>query len=449
MITEIKKVEICTIIILSAAAASVFSAVDLTKWKYCSQINFEDKPSGYCRMDITPQVYSVAKQDLSDIRIIDSNGQQVPYLVVRPLDITSNRQYSPIIINRSIDARKNSLVTLDFGKQTVKNSIDVKTGGSSFRRAVKVEGSNDNITFFTLVGQAFVFAVDNQERFRFSDIDLSPNDYRYLRITVEPMAGEKKSPVIEDVRAFENERKSAIRTPVDMLRVNHIEDEANNLSLYEYDILFGNLPINEIKLSITDESFYRQITIEGRNALKRKVKIDSEDNREIFREVNEPWCSLTGGTIYRYISADGKKYEKITLPVYFTHAYRYLKITIRNYDDKPLTLTAASAEMITHKIVFSAEDNAEKLLFYIGSVLASSPQYDITYKLTNPLEVAAVQARLGSIIENPLFDKTPQKPVPWTERHKVLLLLVLGVLVLVLGMFILKSFKSIKTADIK
>jgi hypothetical protein len=447
MKTEIKNMRICAVIVLFAAAGTVFSAVDLTKWKYCCRINFEDKPSGYCRMDITPEIYCVAKSDLSDIRIIGSDGQQAPYLIVRPMDTAGRRQYSPVIINRSTDAQKNSLATLDFGKKTVKNLIDVRTAGGSFRRAVKVEGSNDNVKFFTLVEQAFIFAVDYKEKFRFGDIDLPLNDYRYLRITVEPMAGEEKSPVIEDIRAFEDERKSAARMSANMLCINHFEDEADNLSLYEYDLGFGNLPINEIKLSVADESFYRHISIEGRNALKRKIKIESEDNRERFREVNVPWSGLAGGTIYRYIRDNGKKYEKTTLSLSGSPAYRYLRITIRNYDDKPLTLTAASAEMIAHKIVFDTTDSVGELLLYAGCGSASRPQYDIAHKLSNPLEVAAVSAGLGNVMENPLFKRVEQKPAPWIEQHKTLLLIILGVVVLVLGVFILKSFQSIKAAD--
>jgi hypothetical protein len=229
--TEIKKVKLCAAVFLLALAATALSAIDLTKWKYYSQITMENNPAEYCRLDVTPRIYNVAKQDLSDIRIIDSKGQQVPYLLAMPQDVTSKQKYSPAIINRSIGAKKASLITLDFGRQVVKNTINVNTGGSSFRRAVKIEGSNDNITFFTLVEQAFVFAVESKERFRFSDIDLPLNDYRYLRITVEPMASEKDSPVIENVQAFENQLKSEVRTPVDMLCLNHIEDDVNNLSI--------------------------------------------------------------------------------------------------------------------------------------------------------------------------------------------------------------------------
>jgi len=442
-----KKLILYITIILFIAITSNALAIDLTKWKYCSEITFEDKVEKYARVDITPEVYDAAKLDLSDIRLIDSGLQQIPYLLTKPKDTTKKHKYAPNVINRSTNNKNCSLVTLDFGKQTIKNSIEVETSGSNFRRAVKVEGSNDNTTFFTLVEQAFVFAINNKEKSRFNNIDLPTNDYRYLRITVEPMATEQESLVINEIRAFKCAKALAERVPVEMLYVNHTEDEKKNLSIYEYDFRFRNLPISEIQLSIADESFYRHITVEGRNTSTRKVKINSEDNRERFREVEESWKSITSNTIYRYSSTEGKKHEKTTLSIPSgRQAYRYLKITVRNYDDRSLKLETVSAKMIPHQIIFDAGNNLNASL-YVGSESAIRPKYDITRKLDKPSKVKTTLAILGSIAENPLFGKAEQKPQPWTERHKVLLLIVMAVVVLALGGFILKSFKSIQTSS--
>jgi hypothetical protein len=432
-----------TIILLIAIASNV-SAIELTKWKYYCEITIDGDAKKYARVDITPEIYDAAKLDLSDIRIIDSQGQQVPYLLTKPNDVTEKYRYAPDVINRSTNARNDSLVTLDFGKQTMKNSIEVETGGNNFRRAVKIEGSNDNITFFTIVEQAFVFAIDNPGQSRFNNVDLPANDYRYLRITVEPMAGEQESPVIKETQVFKYENKPTKRIPVEMLYVNHTEDGKNNLSIYEYDLQFRNLPISQLQLSIADESFYRHVTVEGRNAATRKVKINSEDNRERFQEVQESWKSISSGTIYRYASAEGRKYENMTLSIPSGKiTCKYLKITISNYDDRPLKLEAASAKMITNYVVFDA-GNSSGVWLYVGCESAARPEYDITHKLNQPSQVKAASARLSPVTENPLFGKVQQKPVPWTEQHKVLLLIIMAVVALALGGFILKSFKSIQ-----
>lgn len=440
-----KKIILYITIILLADISSSASTIDLTKWEYLSRIAFDGQPGEYAKADIIPEVYNVAKLDMSDIRIVNSDGQQVPYLFVWPNDVLSKHKYLPNIINRSTDDENNSLVTLDFGQQRIKNLIEVETAGSNFRRAVKVEGSNDNVAFFTLVEQAFLFAIDNEENSRFSTIDLSANDYRYLRITVEPMADEKKSPVIKELRAFNFDKRLVEGIAVETLCVNHEEDGEKNLSIYEYDLKCRNLPINEIKLTIADESFYRHITIEGRNAATRKVKIDSEDNRQRYREVEQSWDSVISGTVYRYISADGSKKERTTLSIPAgKQLYRYLKIVIRNYDDRPLELETTSAKMVAHQIIFDIADGTD-ISLYVGSESAIRPKYDIAHKLNNPREVAETLARLGAITKNPLFGKVDNKPQPWTERHKVLLLVIMTAVVLALGGFIFKSFKSIQS----
>jgi hypothetical protein len=263
------------------------------------------------------------------------------------------------------------------------------------------------------------------------------------------MAAEGKNPVIEEVRAFKIERKLAKRQPVNVVQIKHSEDEKSNSSIYVYDLAYCHLPISEIELNVADDSFYRYVTVEGRDAATRRVKLDSEDNMQRFKEVEVQWERIISDTIYRYIEVNGQKREKLIL-----HAppdrcmYRYLKITIKNYDDKPVTVKSVSAEMIAHQMVFEADDNAASTL-YVGCESAKPPQYDLEHRLSNPSQVEAGTAMLGSIADNPVFRQVEEKPVAWTEKHKILLSTILGVVVLVLAGFILKSFKSIQNEQVQ
>jgi hypothetical protein len=415
----------------------------LTQWKYQAEVTVEDSADQYCTLILTPDIYNAARVDLGDLRLVGTDGEQIPYVLAKPKDITMRQNYRPVVINRSTGADKAAMITLDFGKQVIKNSIEVETGGNNFRRAVKVEGSNDNIEFFTLVEYAYVFAVSFDRRFE--QIDLPPNDYRYLRITVLPMATEDKVPVVDEVRAFKIGENFAERQTLEMTPIEHSEDEKNNSSIYIYDLAFCRLPVSEIELDIADDSFYRYVTIGGRDAEKRKVKIDSEDNRQRFREVDVSWERMINGTIYRYIAADGQKRESLILRIPSgTRVYRYIRITISNYDDKPVIVNSASANMIAHKIIFEKKDNAAPIL-YVGSESVRAPQYDLARRLSNPLQVEASVAKLSGITSNPLFGQAEEKPAAWTERHKVLLLIVMIIVALVLGGFIFKSFKSIQS----
>ncbi len=424
---------------LLIAAVGAF-AVELEKWEYVSQINLTECRGEYAEFDVTPQVYNSAKSDLSDIRIIDSAGQQIPFLVISPGDVVRRQKYSPDIINRTINETQCSLLTLDFGRLVIKDTLVIETSGGNFRRAVMVEGSNDNVNFFILVKRAFVFAVDYREDSRFSTVEMPPNDYRYLRITVEPMTEEKNAPVIDAVRVYKSNDQPVKRTPVEIKLVKQSQESKEKISVYEYDLGYRNIPVSELNFQIDDDTFYRYITIEGRDAATKKVKLDSEDNRQRFREVEQNWMHITCGTVYKYTSTEQR--QKTTISISPERArYRYLRIKVKNYDDKPLSIVQVKADMTADRVVFVCPEDLKASL-YIGNNLADKPQYDLARQIENPAEVKAAAAALGSLDNNPIFSKAmPQ--LPWTERHKSLLIAIMAVMVLVLGWFIMKSFKSI------
>jgi hypothetical protein len=104
--------------------------------------------------------------------------------------------------------------------------------------------------------------------------------------------------------------------------------------------------------------------------------------------------------------------------------------------------------MIAHKIVFESKDDAAPVL-YVGSESARKPRYDLERRLSDPLQVKTRTAKLSGITGNPAFGQAEEKPVAWTEKHKVLLLVAMVAAALVLGGFILKSFKSIQSQQVQ
>jgi hypothetical protein len=429
---------ICACFLATASGAPF----DPAGWKYCAKVTVDSGADEYCGLFLAPEIYNVARPDLGDIRLMDDQSKQVPYVIARPKDTVERQQHHPSLINRSTNAENAALVTLDFGQRVTKNSIEVVTQGANFRRAVRVEGSNDNVEFFTLVKLAYVFAVDPDRHF--GQIDLPTNDYQYLRITIWPMPEEKTSPLIQEVKSFKIIRELAKRQTVGMAAVEQSEDEKSRSSIYTYDLAFRHLPITEIELDVPTESFYRYITLEGRDEAKRKVELASEDGRQRVTEVEVPWQRLVGDTIYRYTDPSGQKHEKLVIQLPSgTKIPKYVRITISNYDDEPILVRSSSAKLIADEIIFPSDYGAE-LTLYVGSASLSAPRYDLKYQLNNPLEIKTRTAKTGGIVDNPLFREAAEKSLPWTERHRFLLLVTLIIVALVLGVFILKSFRSIR-----
>ena len=101
--------------------------------------------------------------------------------------------------------------------------------------------------------------------------------------------------------------------------------------------------------------------------------------------------------------------------------------------------------MIPHQVIFDYA-NYPKPTLYFGSEDAAKPVYDIKRVILKPLEIPARETALGQIIENPLYQQA-EKILPWTEKNKALLMTILVIVVLVMGIYILKSFKSIQQSD--
>jgi hypothetical protein len=255
------------------------------------------------------------------------------------------------------------------------------------------------------------------------------------------MTAEETKPAINEVSAFKIEKKPAQKQVVEMTQVEHSEDANHHTSNYVYDLEFRRLAVVEIELNTDDASFYRCITIQGRDAARQKVEIADEDNRHRFSEIEVPWNTITTDAIYKYTDAAGKKYERLALPISWREAYKYIRVVVSNYDDQPITIRSASAKMVPHKVIFPVPtDKSAKL--YVGNESASHPQYDLARRLTNPTQIKTTQAALVGLSENPAAGKTQTKQ-PWTEQHKMLLLAVLVVVVFVLGVFMLSSVRSI------
>lgn len=314
-----------------------------------------------------------------------------------------------------------------------------------------------------LVGR-MAFALDTGPWKYRADITILDYNTEYLRVELTPEIYDAARPDLGDIRLVNAKGEPVpyiLSKPTDIVEgveprpltmklTEHSEDEENNISVYVYDIGYYHLPVNEIELEVADDSFQRYVTILGRDAATKKVRIEGEDNRQRFREVEVSFKQITSGTIYRYTTADGETKENLTLHIGSgPRAYKHLKLTIRNYDDKSLTVPSATARIIPHSIFFALAEartdtpDDDVITLYVGCESASMPRYDLRHRLADTTKIKAGETILGKIAENQRAEI--KKPVAWTEKHKALLVIILIVVVVVLARFIFKSFKAIQT----
>jgi hypothetical protein len=106
-------------LILSATMAS--AAEPYAAWKYWSRIQAPDVRMA--ALPLIPQNLDLCeKRDLSDLRIVDSRGLEVPYAVVFETELRSEINLKGTELNREYPDSSTSRVTVDFGSLT-KNRI--------------------------------------------------------------------------------------------------------------------------------------------------------------------------------------------------------------------------------------------------------------------------------------------------------------------------------------
>jgi hypothetical protein len=116
----------------------------------------------------------------------------------------------------------------------------------------------------------------------------------------------------------------------------------------------------------------------------------------------------------------------------FIPAARYVRISIANGDDQPLTIKGVELVRIRRGLAFSAEPGGRYELWY-GRKQAPSPSYDLSkLPLMRPDTLTA--ASLGRARALAL---APPPPPPWSERHPGIFWGVLvGVAILLLAVII-------------
>jgi len=360
-------------------------------------------------------VYEGAEVDLRDLRVIDDQGQTVPYRLDRG-EPGRTGSFRPQQKNRAFVRGQTETVTLDFGGPVGKRRLALRLSGDNFRRRIAVEGSQDGGRWVTLVDGSYVFAVPPPEAARYETVELPPNDFPLLRLTVFHGPDDPEHVDILDVSLGEEAgRAPEVTMPITPLRM---EDEKRHETLLTFDLGARYQPFQALVLDVGDNHFFRGVEVEAR--------------RESLATKTEPsslyWISLGESAVYRY-DEGGKVRERLRVDV--RGRERALRLRIRNRDDRPLELRGVLALAPVERLLFEAAPNRGYRLTY-GTPDRGAPEYDLARTVTDLAEWAA-NATPASLDPPPPLPPPPDRR-PWSEKHPALLWVALLAVVVILGL---------------
>lgn len=410
---------------------SVSADFNLQEWKYVKEIQPQSplEEVTFVQLYLDRDIYQVANPNLADLRIIDNANEEVPYKLVLEKEETQQQLYQPKILNASYLPGEYQFFIAKLGKEGIPhNQIQIQTSSINFRREARIEGSNDQKTWFVLNDKGHLYDYSPPEfEFKKQDTKINYPDstYRYLKVTIFSRGEEPL--VINGVVIIQNIISVAdvIHHPIKLL--TQTEDKLKKASIIEFDLQKQGWPFYRLVLepSTSEQNFSREVALEGSN------------NRKNWQVI------VSGDIIFSFQTAKFTG-SKQTLEFPETR-HRYFRLTIFNQDNPPLQVTGGIAMGLARKLFFEY-DSAKNYKLYYGNEKALTPEYDLSayfkyLDLENPPRLV-----LGAEKLNTQFITPTPIPTPFTDRFPWLLPLALGIIVLILGTLLFRLIRQAKSA---
>ncbi|MHB8059661.1 MAG: DUF3999 family protein [Gaiellaceae bacterium] len=299
-----------------------------------------------------------ARADLSDIRVLDANGAQVPWRTV-PEVAAPRPQSIPLIDVGRENGVLVALLDLGAGRRIV-NRIDLQIPGSNFVSKVEVRGSDDRLSFRSL-GKTLVYDVRGATHSRSTAISFRSSDLRYLELRASGLPGISGATVSrQGVKRLYRAWKPGSTT--------RKEREATTVVTLD---LGYRLPVTLLDVLAATSVYDRPLEVLGSND-------------------GSSWLPLADGRVFRF---EGAAQDPIAIDA----QARYLRLRIENGDDKPLG--AITVRVLAHTRTLYVKGGAPgpyRMLYGSRSRSLRATDYDLARVPRAALGLdRAVQGRLG------------------------------------------------------
>ncbi len=428
--------KLLAIICLMVFATSASAVTDLTGWNWQRPIDVSTS-SGFVRLAMTPEIFNQSQTTLHDLRVIDKSDRLVPH-VIHWGRVQEMRQLEWIparLINATFVPGKYAAVVADFGEATEKSHVRITLSGQNYRRRALIEGSNDTKAWERVAEDLWLFDVSLPgQNFKVDTVKVPTNQFRYLRLTVYHMTDDPRRITIDTIKSGflrAEMEKELVLVPVKQRVVSH--DEKNRQTILDLDLGFRNLPVANLQFDIMTPYFYRGYELFGRNQSKEKIPRKTETRWDTI-EQDVPWRPLHRGVLYRIRHKQkidqSLKVEGVNTP------YRYLQLRIFDEDNPPLKIGEVSIYRRDTHLIFQAQPGQGYTLIG-GNPKAGEANYDLTKSIQGLEDLTLPRVSLGPLTAIPHKEKIP----PWTERHSILLWIIL---ILAVGTMVILIARNLK-----
>jgi hypothetical protein len=340
--------------------------------------SFEVATSGLVKISLPVATLDAARPMLEDVRLYDDAGNEVPYLISRPVPVPKVVQAA-----KSFQSTLNAtttLITLETGLTQPIDRVSLESPARNFLKAVRVESSMDGQRWRLLVQGQPVF--NQPGGANHLQVAFPPSAAKWLRITVD----DQRSPPVPFtgtyIYAATGEPAREELMPVEITG----RDENPGETRLALNLGSANLNVVDVQVETPEPLFMRPISL-----AVQQMSDDAIREQVIGR-----------GSVYRITVAGQTPSENLTVPLEGLLPTRELVLLIKNGDSPPLSVSAVYVHRRPVYLIFLAPQSGTYHLL-TGNANCDAPHYDLAGLSMNLRSVAVADIRFPSPVNNPDF----------------------------------------------
>ena len=333
----------------------------------------EVSENGFHEIVLSPEIRSYSKQNLSDIRIFNAKGNEVPYFIQSNSEalLSSFEEYT--IVSKTVLPKKSTSIVIAIPSVKNNNQISLFIANADVEKNYSISGSNDLKEWFGISNSQTLYDLNSTtEASVIKTISYPLSTYKYLRIDFDD---KKTLPInVLKVGNFNTQLQKNILQEVSPKKSTTTELSSQKET--QIHVVFNNSQIiNQISFEISKPTYYkRQAVIYKKVTYKTKRKSQIVDEEIVSFELN---------------SNTKNSFE---IPEIFEKEFF---IKIENHDNLPLSISAIKYSQKPISIIADLNAN-EKYTIKTGNQNLNEPEYDLS-DFKNNIEGSLPQTVISDI----------------------------------------------------
>ncbi len=346
------------------------------EWQHAQQ--FDVSAPGLVKISLPMETLDAARPALEDLRLCDDAGNELPFLITRPMPspkaIQSAKSFQ-VSLNPAA-----TVITLETGLAQPLDGVTLETPAANFIKAVRVEGSSDGQNWQQLAqGQPIFRQLSGTGQLH---VSFPAGEWRWLRLTID----DQRSPPVPFTGARVH-AADAEAAPVELQTVTIAERNENpGETRLTLNLGAANLDVASVKIETDEPLFTRTVTL--------AVPQVAEDS---IREQ-----TVGQGVIYRVAIEGQPPSASLSVPLETRIRSRELVLLIRNEDSPPLSISAVRVERRPVYLVFMARQ-AGTLHLLTGNKSCAAPRYDLAALGADLKNAAVTPVKISALADNPNY----------------------------------------------